>query len=484
MTDRKDNRLCCECVGEVFLRSEIQRRGVEADCSYCGRRQKTFTIGEMADALEIALREHFYKTPTEPSDMERAMMSEGGYDWERRGDPVTLVIEESAEIELKPAEDIQKVLEERHYDSELAQMGEEQEFDEDAQYAETGVDVAESQAGWFHFEKVLKTEARYFSQTAEETLASIFEGIADHKTREGNAVIVEAGPNKPLAAVYRARVFQSDERLEEALKRPDREIGPPPFLVAAAGRMNAHGISVFYGATDPLIALAELRPPVGSKVVIARFEFLRTVRLLDVEALRSVNADGSLFDLSYKRSSERAEFLKWLSGRITMPVMPDGEPFEYLATQAVADFLAASVTPSLDGIIYPSAQGSAGKLNVVLFHKSARVESLDIPKGTEIDAQLYEQNDDGVEVYPWVWEWVPPQPARPEAASIQLDPEAILGSEVLDSPDPEAFEYERREPVLKLDISNVEVHVVRAVEFQTESHSVRRHRSERSSAGF
>jgi hypothetical protein len=73
------------------------------------------------------------------------------------------------------------------------------------------------------------------------------------------------------------------------MKRPDVEIGPPPPLVAATGRMNAHGISVFYGATDPLVALAVVRPPVGSKVVIAHFEFLRTVRLLDVEALRAVD---------------------------------------------------------------------------------------------------------------------------------------------------------------------------------------------------
>ena len=32
-------------------------------------------------------------------------------------------------------------------------------------------------------------------------------------------------------------------------------------------------------------------------------------------------------------------FLRSLSGRITRPVMPDDEPFEYLATQAIADFL-------------------------------------------------------------------------------------------------------------------------------------------------
>jgi hypothetical protein len=471
-------------VGEAYLRSEIQRRGVEADCSYCERHEKTFSITEMADAVELALKEHFYQTPTEPSDMESAMMSEGDYDWERKGDPITFVIEESAQVERKPAEDIQKVLEERNHHFDPDSIGREEPFEEDAHYAATDVDVAESQAGWFHFEKVLKTQARYFSRTAEETLRSIFEGIYEHKTREGHAVIVEAGPDKPLAAIYRARVFQSDKKLEEALKRPDKDIGPPPPLAAATGRMNADGISVFYGATDPLIALAEVRPPVGSKVVIGRFEFLRTVRLLDVEALRSLNITGSLFDLSYKRSLERAEFLKWFSRRISMPVMPDDERFEYLATQAVADFLATNSNPPLDGILYPSMQGGKDKRNVVLFHKAASVQSLDIPKDTEITAHLYEQNDDGVEIYPWVSEYVPSSGALLEAAPIQLESDGLLVSEVLDSPDPEDYDCDRREPVLKLDISNLQVYVVKAVEFQTESYSVHRHRSEKRESAF
>ena len=34
--------------------------------------------------------------------------------------------------------------------------------------------------------------------------------------------------------------------------------------------------------------------------------------------------------------------------------MPDDEPFEYLVTQAIADYLAAE--QAIDGIIYPSAQ--------------------------------------------------------------------------------------------------------------------------------
>jgi len=38
--------------------------------------------------------------------------------------------------------------------------------------------------------------------------------------------------------------------------------------------------------------------------------------------------------------------------------MPNDEPFEYLATQVIADFLATRRDPELDGIIYRSAQAT------------------------------------------------------------------------------------------------------------------------------
>ena len=264
-TNTESRRLCFSCVGEAFLRAEIEKNGHDEMCSYCGSEGATFSIGEIANLVETAFEEHFYCTPTEPSGMEYMAMKEGELDWERQGDPVADIISQYAEIGPEPAEDIRSVLSDRHSDWELMKMGEEQPFEKDARYAESGVDCSDSQAGWLHFEQILKREARYFSKVAEETLTSIFEGIAEHETLYGNPIILEAGPETKLTEIYRARVFQTDKKLEEALKRPDKEIGPPPALIATNGRMNAHGIAVFYGATDPRDALAEVRPPVGSR---------------------------------------------------------------------------------------------------------------------------------------------------------------------------------------------------------------------------
>lgn len=246
MTDRvdelepEDRHLCFECVGEAFLSAEIQKNGRDDVCFYCEREGKTLSIGEIADRIERAVDQHFYHTPTEPSALEYAMIKEGDYDWERKGEPLVDIIQEYAHIEPEPAGDIRSVLEARHYDRESIEMGEEGPFDEDAHYAEADVDDAESQAGWLHFEESLKTEARYFSRTAEWTLKDIFEGIAEHQTHDGRPIVVEAGPGTTIDAIYRVRIFQSADKLKNALGRPDKEIGPPPSKPASAGRMNAY----------------------------------------------------------------------------------------------------------------------------------------------------------------------------------------------------------------------------------------------------
>jgi len=235
--------------------------------------------------------------------------------------------------------------------------------------------------------------------------------------------------------------------------------------------MNAYSIAVFYAATDPTVALAEVRPPVGSRVVVGRFELIRPVRLLDVEALRVLNVEGSVFDPSHRSRLERAKFLEWLSRRIAFPVMPDDESYDYIPTQAIADFLASNANPLLHGILYPSVQGGEGKSNIVLFHKAARVQPLDLPDGTEISVSLSDDTEDGPETNYWVSEEVPP--SRPPTTSALDD--FPFRSEPLDKP----LDTDSREFVLRLDVSSLVIHHVNGVAYGTEPHRVSRHRFEK-----
>jgi hypothetical protein len=63
------------------------------------------------------------------------------------------------------------------------------------------------------------------------------------------------------------------------------------------------------------------------------------------------------------------------------------------------------------------------KLNVVLFHKSARVQTWDIPKGTEFNTTLYKETDDEYEIDCYVMEAVPSPPtptATPAVNEVML----------------------------------------------------------------
>ena len=466
-------RLCAACVGEAYLRSEIERDGTEAKCDYCEETGPTLSLGELAGYIDAAFERHYYITPTDPSPLEYTMMKEGDYGWEREGEPAQYAIASAALIDEAPAEDIREILAERYYDMELAQMGEESPFDEDTYYAGKDPDDIELRENWRYFEHSLKTEARFFSAAAEATLETVFANLHDHKNEDGTGVVVEAGPGAPISAIYRARVFHSVTALEEALKNPDKGLGPPPSHLAIVGRMNARGVAVFYGATGADIALGETRPPVGSRVAVARFELLRPIKLLDVSALRSVYVDGSIFDSGYLGRLELAKFLERLASRFATPVMPGDEPLDYLPTQVIADYLATRIDPPLDGILYPSVQAGGEAVNVVLFHKSSRVAAVERPKGTQVDVHSGHHTDEGWDEDWWIWEETPRPPEEPK----KPEPKIPLLTPVLF--DPFSYYDGFRDPTLKIDLTSVKVHYVSAANYTTHVHEVRRHRTER-----
>jgi len=110
--------------------------------------------------------------------------------------------------------------------------------------------------------------------------------------------------------------------------------------------MNARGISEFNDANDSRVAIAGVRPPIGSQVMVGCFEITRPLRLLDLNALSDVTTVGSIFDSHFSKRLEHAMFMRSQSRRITGPVIPDEEALDYLPMQAIADFLAkAEVLP-------------------------------------------------------------------------------------------------------------------------------------------
>lgn len=470
----EDRRVCRECLEDEFLRAEIERNGCDGTCFYCEMQGETISIDRVADLVATALSQHFYPVSTErPDDVSDTEEIPGDVTDEPAGPsapglPLTEIIIRSAGISEAVAKDIVRVLKEQSRDD--GQEGPTgvcgPSIDDRSLYARMGSDDYDD-GTLRRFAGSVATETRFFNRAAEEILTSMFWAIDVHRTVNARPVVVEAGPGTELIAFYRARVFQDEPGVRGAMKRPDLDVGPPPSDNAAAGRLNAAGIAVFYGATDPDVALAEVQPPVGSKVLIGRFEVVSLLRLLDMEALEQVEGGkGSIFDPDYIERLRRAAFLRGLSRDIARPVMPSDRVRGYLPTQAVADFLAA-MDPPLDGIVYPSVQAGRpcspirwlgarkDKRNVVLFRKTARVQAL-------------APDDAIIEVHTDSW----------------IDNISLFGDSVImdNAPDLTYTVYEKSvrcapPPELcdaPLKLTDLEVRYVRSVTFETQAFHVRR----------
>ncbi|WP_169801504.1 RES family NAD+ phosphorylase [Hydrogenophaga palleronii] len=306
---------------------------------------------------------------------------------------------------------------------------------------------------WRDMEDSLRSDVRYFNPKALALLDTIFGELTNDRDKEGRPVVFEAGPGTSLKMLYRGRVFQTDDALAAALRWPERFLGSPAVGIGAAGRMNGQDQPAFYGATAPEICIAEVRPPVGSRIALAAFEVIRPLRLLDLRRLATVELrpDASLFDPATRSAAQRRDFLRTLGERLSAPVVPELQDRDYLVTQAVADYLAAHATLNVDGIIYPSAQSRRPDEppvgdNVVLFRKACEVTSAD---GSDITAEIA------------LWEYEEEGPGRWFRPSIHfVDRDAAWHG------------YRAVHPALSLMRDSIVIHEISAVRYYSTPHPV------------
>ena len=403
MIDEEQLNICHECVGDEFLKKEVRVEGKRGKCSYCEKSRKVVPLPWLADNIRAAIEEHFYLTSNEPTPLEYALLSdkESSYDWERHGQEVNYLIQDMAEVNDSVANDVQAYL--SFYSGGDPKDFEENPYDEVACYEERPPDTYGFKESWDFFRQEITFRARFFSQFAEQILDELFSNLDSLKTYDGKSVIRIAGPSTEDLYVFRARVTQTHNSLDQILKNPVKELSAPPPKFAKHGRMNASGISVFYGATDAETCIAEVRPPVGSHVVVGKFQILKDIRLLDLNILSGIYIKGSYFDPEFKGRQGHAAFFQHLVRELTKPVMPEEENFEYLPTQIVAEYLAEKVKPNLDGIIFGSSQAQNKEQNIILFHNSCAVEPYMLPNGTAVSVDYgwttEDDYDDSITVY-------------------------------------------------------------------------------------
>lgn len=247
---------------------------------------------------------------------------------------------------------------------------------ESAQYLERGhnSEWEEVNSLWRQIKEEALFSTRYFNTKIEAMLRSLFADIHSAKTEKGLGLvrILPAG-----SRLYRARVALDSAQLRRILLNPTKELGPPPAAMAKPGRMNASGIALFYGALESETCLTEVRPPVGSQVVIGGFALRRSIRLLNLTLSDEIELMVDPFSENYEKVRLRWAFLRSLGVRLSEPVMPGAEAIDYIPTQLVCEFIAQFLDPKFDRIIYPSSQSSNFGHNVVMFYESSAVQQWD-----------------------------------------------------------------------------------------------------------
>ena len=360
--------VCSDCVNDMALKAIIDGEGVNwATCAYCPSGKWGVPIDEVTNRINEVIRNFYTEVNLDPG-----WDAQYGYGSGRKLDDLLGDWLNQDHGNLLP--DVRASLADRWRDP----SGFDSTYREDPHFARlprgrTGSMLAE----WCKMLSKAAMETRYFNPEVKSHLDKVFSAILDDQTVDKSGLITTVGPGHAITYVYRARVFEDAEQVSGALAHPERELGPPPLGEASAGRMNAKGLSMFYGASSEAVALAEVRPPVGSYVLVGKFHFFRELRLLDFCKFKHVDLPKSfsMFSAFASIESQRHSFLAGMEDLIAQPVMPNNVDRSYLATQLVSDYLAASEPLNIDGIRFKSAQfgGSDDDYNVVLFVKSSVV---------------------------------------------------------------------------------------------------------------
>jgi hypothetical protein len=333
--------------------------------------------------------------------------------------------------------------------------------DDEARWVPTGDDEWELEDTWLDMSEQLHHESRYYNRHVLDFLKELFADVHRLRDAQGQPVIqtITADAQAPL---YRARLALNESKLREILMDPARQLGAPKGRLARAGRMNAAGISAFYAAMDVTTCLNEMRPPIGSYVVVGTFESLRPLQLLDLEALTGLQVPLDRCDPGYAQQQRQFRFLNSLAQQFSAPVMPGDEEFDYLLSQLACEHIAQTVKPPLDGVVFPSAQHRGGR-NVVLFQRSATVEPWTSPEGQAPGFWIDEHDEGGRSYY-----LVDVLSGKGRASAPDITEGRRLPGPLMDAEDP------RFQPTLRLQHDGIQVHHIEGVRFSTVPSAVQR----------
>lgn len=353
--------VCYGCIEDSYLGNIIKAEGEMLQCSVCDESQReAITIQQLGQLMEPIMREHFQLGP------EVKMFGEDDSEWwEQSGESISDAVQEV----LGQYFDFEDEIVDAVVDSDdyWPPDGGEPYWDTSSRYVPTRVRTGHYFEEWHSTLTELKHGRRFFSPAARALFEKLFQGIDELRARKKSRLlpvvrILPRGTN-----IFRARICDSRSQLKDIYADPMKHVGPPPVEFARAGRMNAEGVVVLYGARDANTCLAEMRAALGSEVAIIGMQTTHALRVLDFSRLDEARGGKSLsyFQPDFTDQVERRAFLRRLHSLISQPIVP-GHEADYLITQTMGEYLAHVHDKPFDGVLFSSVQ-RAGGINIVLF---------------------------------------------------------------------------------------------------------------------
>ena len=454
--------VCHDCIGDKVLAKQVEEEGTPAECSYCQLSKPALTIADLSDRIHQVLEEHF-----ESIQLESEVPEDPSLEQLRASLDVETVIDRIADLQPGIAKDVTDHLFNTVGMTVATENGEENPYSPGTLYVERETDTSDLRLAWGDFKDEIHSRARFFGDTTQARLDRIFAGLTSLRTHWDRPVIREIKPGEEESFVWRGRALDSPEQLQKVLESPSKEIGPPPSEKAKAGRMNAEGIPVFYGALEEETCVSEVRAPVGSLVVLGKFELLNPINILDLAALADVYSKISYFAPNYAEGRSRERFLGELVEEINRPVMPHEEMREYLATQVVSEHLANRIEPRLHGMMFRSSQTGGKGHNLVLFAWASSVEAYEPPTNTGL--RVVVPRRPGI---------LPPGTEPAKTLVLQTGPAKALGETQGSAEDSAANgsgdHVNSGNPLLNLDIASIKVVQINRVQPEYETLQLRR----------
>ena len=380
MTPEGPKHVCHTCIGDEFLAKQVEKEGTQAECTYCHATRPAFTLADLSRRIYEVVKDHF--TPIPEYDVPE-QLRQGLYDNKT-------LIEKVAGLKQDIAVAVREyLLKERAWRVDVDRE-EKNAYSDEFLYEEREADTSDLRSAWWDLKEEYFSHARLCKTTTVATLDRIFGNLASLRTIRNKPVIREINQGDRDSSFWRGRTAHSEPEVRSILKLKDlsSRLDPPPSEEAKAGRMNAKGIPVFYGALEEETCVSEVRAPVGGFVILAKFDLLNPVRVLDFKELSSIYSDFRHFDPNYIEKRSRERFLEELAGEISKPIMPHEEAREYIATQIVSEYLANQVELRLHGIIFNSSQTGGTGHNIVLFNGARSVEAYEPQPGTDLRLKM------------------------------------------------------------------------------------------------